>query len=164
MSKKPSGAAQQHPEVQSNQRSDARTRPPAPQQWVTVAKAPKKHPRTNPGPRDGALGRKSQVPQTGSGSEIPSRAPGQAGTGDEAGEINQSSRKGSYIFGRSGDTSRGDAGVSISRLSGDIPAVPRAPAPIRRDKREITEVDEALKAELLDDAPDLLAQVGSIVE
>jgi hypothetical protein len=116
MSKKPSGAAQQHPEVQSTHRKFARTRPPAPQQWVTVAKQPKKHPRTNSGPRDGALGRKSQVPQTGSGPEIPSRAPGQAGTGDEAVEFNKSSRKGSYTYGRSGDTSRGAAGVSVSRF------------------------------------------------
>jgi hypothetical protein len=139
---KTSGAAQQDPMDQNNQRSDAR-KAPAPQPWITVAKATKKHPHRDPGPRDGVLGKKSQVPQAGSGSQIPLWAANQAPTGDEAENTTHSSRKGSHISGRSGGTSRGAIGVNNSQTSGDIPAVSKAPAPIRRVKREITAVDEA---------------------
>jgi hypothetical protein len=161
MSNKPSGTAQQSPRDQNNQRSDAR-RAPDQSPWVTVAKGSKKKPRPNPGPREGAPRKPpSQVPQAGSGSQIPLWAANPARTGDEAEKHTDSSRKGSYVSGRSGGTSQGATGVNNSYASGAVPAVHTAPAPMRMVKREITAVDEAFKAELRDEAPDLLLQIES---
>jgi hypothetical protein len=161
MSKKTSGAAQQGPKDQNSQRSDARTAAPAPQQWVTMAKAAEKYPHRDPAPRDGVLGQKSQVPQVGPGSQIPLWAANQAATGDEARECQISSRKGIHISYCSGATSRGASGVNNSQVTGVIAAVANAPAPMRTVKCEITAVGQAFMAEAHDDASDLLAQIES---